>query len=322
MVSELEKAQQLLREEGDFGKGKEREYNDKEPGEFLVQTIATNSCETIGVYFSYGTTYVTLKRESGITIAKFRNETEESFLEMCKDQFNIDLEEEYNCSRTKIINGIRTRIYAMMPPLCAFPTLTISTTKPPPTQFAKTTIPDKTFDEIVHGNFIICGASGSGKTYLMNYLLNRFITDDERIATIEEFGELIPPNDSVTSIVTPPAKPNTPHLLKFVTEQSNLMRLDNIFIGEIKGGEAWPFILNLASGTKGGATIHGDSPQKALSRLRSLCRLAIDSERIVDETIAKSIEYIIIMKDKNIESINKLTGVAHNGNFAMTELKS
>ncbi len=237
-------------------------------------------------------------------------------------ELNGHVNEKYNCSRTIIVDGVRTRVFAMMPPFCDTPNITISTTKQPPTKLNKQTITDEDWDRIVHSNFMIVGKSGSGKTYLTNYLLNKFIRPDERIAIIEEFGELIPPNELTNNLIIPPAKPGELRLLEFVTEMSNLMRLDAIYVGEIKGREAWPMVNNMASGTRGGFTMHGDSARQALARLKALCRLSCDNDEAVDEFIAKSIQYIVVMKDKNIESICELKGTHIKGQFQMQEYKS
>lgn len=159
-------------------------------------------------------------------------------------------------------------------------------------------------------------------TYLFNYLLSKFIKPDELIGLVEEFGELIPPNDMTLRILTPPAKPNEKPMLRFVTEQSNLMRLDAVYVGEVKGEEAWPFVVNLASGTRGGCSIHGETAAQALNRLRALCELSGYNSETINEFIAKSIKYVIVMKKKNIQAIYKLTGTHNKNNFAMEEVYS
>lgn len=319
MSDALEKAKMILDQE-DSGEKIIKENIDLE--EFVVNEIKGNLCSTIAIKYYLSTIYVTCVYHKSTKLEKFKNYSITNFEEFCNKLLNIDFEEKYNCSRTVNIDGIRTRVFAMMPPLTKTPEITISTTKMPPTILVKQTIKDELFDTIVHSNFIIAGASGSGKTYLTNYLLNKFIKDDERIALIEEFGELIPPNELTTCIVVPPPKPGEESLLKFVTEQSNLMRLDGVYVGEIKGKESWPFVVNLASGTRGGCTIHGESAQQALSRLRALCQLSCDSDEVINDFISKSIHYIIVMKNTNIDQIYKLAGTHMKNNFTMQEIGS
>lgn len=289
--------------------------------EFVVSLIRSNLCSTIGIKYENGAVYVTCVYENDTKLMKF-DCMEQDYETFCRESLNIDLNERYNCSRTKIIHGINTRIYAVMPPFVKTPNVTISTTKQPPAKLNKTTISDELWHEIVHSNFIIVGPSGAGKTYLMNYLLNKYIGPKERIAIIEEFGELIPPNPFTINILVPPPKPGEKHLLQFMTEQANLMRLDMTCIGEIKGAEAWPFIVQGASGTRIAATLHGENLTQALNRLRALCQQSCDNKNSIDEFIAKSIKYAIIMKNKQIVKIEKLMGTHVNDNFASQEICS
>lgn len=289
---------------------------------FITNTIKENLLSTITIKYNASIVYVIITYPNNTRIVKFNNYTSDYYWEFCQNILKISKDELYNCSRTLNIDGIRTRVYSMQPPLTKTPIITISTTKIPPAQLDKKTISDKDWNEIVHSNFLICGGSGSGKTYLFNYLLSKFINEDERIALIEEFGELIPPNEMTLNIITPPAKPNETPLLRFVTEQSNLMRLDAVYIGEIKGREAWPFITNLTSGTRGGCTVHGETAQAALNRLRSLCELECSNSEAINEFISKAIKYIIVMNKKNIKAIYKLTGTHQKNTFAMQEIYS
>lgn len=318
-IDPLQMAKELLNDETEPKLDVE---NDIGLDEFIINLIKTNLCATISIKYELGDVYVIAVSSTGTNLTTFSNYTEDSYNDFCQNILGIDTKERFNCSRTIGVEGIKTRVYAVMPPFTKTPNITISTTKVPPKYLEGHADKDELFDEIVHSNFIIVGASGSGKTYLTNYLLSKYIKDDERIALIEEFGELIPPNNLTTSIIVPPPKPGEEHLLKFMTEQSNLMRLDAVYVGEIKSGEAWPFIVNLASGTRGGATLHGDSAQHALSRLRALCQLSTTNTDAINEFIAKSIKYIIVMKSKRIEGIYRLTGTQNRGNFGLEEIAS
>lgn len=326
MSTELEKALQMLNdEENDENSPLNKLSNTFEINleDFILNTIKANLCSTIGIKYELGDVYVTCVYPSKTKLEKFSNYNEEEYYDFCKKILRIDRNEEFNCSRTVNVSGVRTRVYSVMPPLVKTPNITISTTKEPPAIYNnKQTIEPELLNKIVHSNFVIVGASGSGKTYLLNYLLSNFIKENERLALIEEFGELIPPNAITNSIIVPPPKPGEESLLKFVTEQSNLMRLDKICVGEVKGAEAWPMVVNMASGTSMCCTLHGQNARQALSRLRALCRMSCDNDAAIDEFIAKSIDYIIVMKNRNIEEIQQLTHTVLNGNFQMKEVAS
>ena len=316
---EAERAIKLLGDQDgpkmDYGKQPQLE-------DFVQGLIKQNLCATIGIKHEMDAVYITCVYPQQTKLMKFDNISISSYETFCRDLLKIDPKEQYNCCRTCLIEGVFTRVYAIMPPFTKSPNITISTTKQPPATLEKNTIPDEAWDEIVHSNFIILGPSGSGKTYLMNYLLSKYIKQTERLAIIEEFGELIPPNPLTISILVPPVKPGETHLLQFITQQANLMRLDMTCIGEVKGAEAWPLIVQGASGTRISCTIHGDNLNMALNRIKALCYTSCDNAEAIEEMIAKGIKYAITMKKRQIVRIEKLMGTHNHNNFAAQEIYS
>lgn len=318
-MSELDKARMILNKNDDTSEEPKIEMG---LDEYISSTIAGNLCSTIGIFYSFGTVSITLKYQGNIKLLKYNQYSEKDYLDFCERLLKIDLKEKYNCSRSLLIEGVKTRVYALMPPLCSHPNITISTTKTPPAQLDKMTISDEVWYEIVHSNFIIIGGSGSGKTFLLNYLLSRYIRKDERITLVGEFDEGVEPNEFTSTILVPPPKPNEENLLKFVTQQLNLMRLDAFYVMEVKGAEAWPMVVNMASGTRGGCTLHGENATQALNRLRALCQESCDNDEAIDDFIAKSIKYVIVMKDTALQQIYKLTGMHHKNSFGLEEVNS
>lgn len=316
---EVERSLKFLKEDTNLP---DNQDNNQNLEDFIVGLIKANICSTIGIKYEGGIVYVTCVYPQQTKLIQFDQYDKTSYDLFCKEILQINLEEEYNCCRTCSIGGVNTRIYAMMPPFTKSPNITISTTKIPPEKLEKQSITDEQWNQIVHSNFIIVGPSGSGKTYLMNYLLNKYIKSNERLAIIEEFGELIPPNPLTISVLVPPPKPNQKHLLQFVTEQTNLMRLDMTCVGEVKGAEAWPLIVQGASGTRIAATLHGDNTAAGLNRLRALCQQSCDNVDAINEFIAKGIKYVIIMRNKQIVKVEKLMGTHNHNNFAAQEIYS
>lgn len=246
--------------------------------------------------------------------------SDSGYLSFCDRTLKLHTDKLYNDSSNILFKGVPTRVFSIMPPYKPQPLVVISTAKQPPKAIKTLSESDeRKLKKVLAGNFLIAGKSGAGKTYLLNYLLNKYYPKDERIGIIQEFAEIYPPNDYTDTICTPPRVPGQQwNDLEFLTEQSNLMRYDRILVGEIKSSEAWPFVVNCSSGTKGGATIHGSSPQDALQRLRMLCLLSGNNltESVVDPFIKKAIQYVVYVEDGQVREIAELTTV-NNGKFAI-----
>lgn len=315
--SALSQAQQLLNKTQESGK---TQGNEVEPIEYIRTVIRANQMSTLRFSLNDHDHLIIETRGLGAAKVVDLDFSVEEFWDMC-DEFDITRDEEYNCSRSLVIGGVSARVFALMPPLCSTPIVTISTTKPP--KLANRRVDPKLLEQILRSNTIFVGPSGSGKTYLLNELLNEFIKEEDSIGMIEEFAELVPPNSSAVRVIIPPYKPGEEPLLRFALEMSNLMRFERIVIGEIKGPEALPFITNLASGTKGLATLHGDDERYALQRLRILASFGARnpiSEDAINSLIAQAIEYIVVMRKHKIVSISKLNGVVHNSVFQMDKI--
>lgn len=317
-MSELNRAKAISAQKINL---KSKTLESKSIDDYVIDIIKANLLCTMHIKHELGTTYIITDYLNETKVKKFSMSPEE-YLDFCHIVFNLDPEELYNCARSLNIDGVKTRVHANMPPFTTHPILTISTTKQPPTELTQKTIPDEAWDKIVHSNFIIAGPSGSGKTYLMNYLLNKFIKKDECIALVQEFDEIIQPNELTLSIQVPPPKPGEMHLLRYATQEANLMRLAMTCVGEVKGGEAWPLIVQGASGTRIACTCHGKDTYQALARVRALCQLEVDNVDVIENLMSKSIEYIIIMNNKKIMQIDKLKGTVHQGIFQKEEIYS
>ena len=122
-------------------------------------------------------------------------------------------------------------------------------------------------------NILISGSTGVGKTSLMKALMS-LIPAIERLITMEDARELRLPN-----------QPNHVHLRydnegkKEGLTAKDLMKAvlrmipTRIFQGEIRGGEAWEFFINLCSDHPGSiTTIHSDSVRGAFAMLMTRMR--------------------------------------------------
>ena len=120
-------------------------------------------------------------------------------------------------------------------------------------------------------NILICGATSSGKTSILN-VLSSYIDSSDRILTIEDSCEL---------------QLRQPHLVPFETRRPDKdgkgeitfrdllhsalrLRPDRIILGEIRGGEALDLLQAMNTGHSGSmSTIHANNAPDALLRLET-----------------------------------------------------
>src|SRR5438094_689082 len=117
-------------------------------------------------------------------------------------------------------------------------------------------------------NVLISGGTGAGKTTLLN-ALSSFISNRERIVSIEDAAELQLHQDHVVRLETRP--PNVEG--KGAVRQRQLvinalrMRPDRIVVGEVRGEEALDMLQAMNTGHDGSmTTIHANTPRDALGR--------------------------------------------------------
>ncbi len=166
-------------------------------------------------------------------------------------------------------------------------------------------------------NIVISGGTGAGKTTLLN-ALSSFISERERIVTIEDSAELQLRQDHVVRLETRP--PNVEG--KGAIRQRELvinalrMRPDRIVLGEVRGEEAMDMLQAMNTGHDGSlTTIHANTPRDGLARLETMCMMG--DIRLPDKAIrmqiASAIHLIVQvarMSDgsRRITHITELTG--------------
>ena len=171
-------------------------------------------------------------------------------------------------------------------------------------------------------NFLVVGATASGKTSLLNACLQE-LEESERCVIIEDTPELTLPNPVSSKLVTridaqsvlPPI--DQTELLK----QSLRMRPDRLVMGEIRGGEAKDLLMALSTGHEGSfATLHAGDGRQALLRLEMLIQMGAPSwsPAAIRNLIGLSLHYIIVVEKKpeghrGLQAIYELTSVEENG---------
>ena len=166
-------------------------------------------------------------------------------------------------------------------------------------------------------NIVVSGGTGAGKTTLLN-VLSGFISDRERIITIEDSAELQMKQEHVVRLETKP--PNVEG--KGGVRQRELvinalrMRPDRVVIGEVRGAEALDMLQAMNTGHDGSiTTIHANTPRDALARLETMAMMSEVriAEKAVRSQIASAVHMIVQvsrMSDgtRRITHITELTG--------------
>ncbi len=142
-------------------------------------------------------------------------------------------------------------------------------------------------------NILISGGTGAGKTTFLN-VLSSFISEKERIVTIEDAAELQLHQEHVVRLETRP--PNIEG--KGAIQQRQLvinslrMRPDRIIVGEVRSEEALDMLQAMNTGHDGSlTTIHANTPRDALGRLETMVAMA--SLNIPDTAIRRQISSAI-----------------------------
>jgi pilus assembly protein CpaF len=146
-------------------------------------------------------------------------------------------------------------------------------------------------------NVIVSGATGSGKTTMLN-VLSSYIPDDERIVTIEDAAELRLNQFHVVSMEHRP--PNLEGkgevTIRDLVRNSLRMRPDRIVVGEARGGEALDMLQAMNTGHDGSlTTIHSNSPRDTLSRIETMVLMSgMDLPiRAIREQISSAVDLVV-----------------------------
>ncbi len=165
---------------------------------------------------------------------------------------------------------------------------------------------------------IISGGTGSGKTTMLN-ALSAFISEKERLVTIEDAAELQLQQPHVARMETRPPNIEGKGEIRQRELVKNALRMrpDRIILGECRGEEAFDMLQAMNTGHEGSmATVHANTPRDAISRLEQMIGMAglpmtVSSIR---GQIAAAIRVIVQLQrlsdgKRKVTSIAEITGL-------------
>jgi pilus assembly protein CpaF len=167
-------------------------------------------------------------------------------------------------------------------------------------------------------SMVISGGTGAGKTTFLN-VLSGYISDKERIVTIEDSAELQLKQRHVVRLECRP--PNVEG--KGAVKQRQLlinslrMRPDRIIVGEVRGEEALDMLQAMNTGHDGSlTTVHANSPRDAISRLETMALMANLNlpERAIRQQMASAVTIVVQLSrmsdgTRRVTHLSEITGM-------------
>ncbi len=161
-----------------------------------------------------------------------------------------------------------------------------------------------------HKNILVIGGTGSGKTTLVNAIINEMVALDptERIFIIEDTGEIqCAAQNSVQYHTTLDVT------MTMLLKTTLRMRPDRILVGEVRGSEALDLLDAWNTGHEGGvATLHANNPMAGLSRLKSLitrnAAAPSDIEPLIGEAVHLIVHIARLPEGRQVREILEVSG--------------
>lgn len=125
-------------------------------------------------------------------------------------------------------------------------------------------------------NIIISGGTGSGKTTLLN-TLSAFISNEDRIVTIEDAAEIQLQQDHVVRLETRPPNIEGKGAVSATDLVKNCLRMrpERIIIGECRGPETLDMLQAMNTGHEGSlTTTHANTPRDCVARMETMIMMS------------------------------------------------
>lgn len=173
-----------------------------------------------------------------------------------------------------------------------------------------------------HRDILVIGGTGSGKTTLVNAVLNHIVAiePDVRLVIIEDTGEIQCTAKNYIQYHTS-SEVSMTQLLRTTLR----MRPDRIIVGEVRGPEALDLLMAWNTGHEGGvATLHANDARSGLSRLAMLISMHPDSPKPIEPLIGDAVHLIVHIartpEGRRVEEIMEVGGY-EDGRYLINTLK-
>lgn len=161
-------------------------------------------------------------------------------------------------------------------------------------------------------NFLVSGATGTGKTTLLSTLLG-LAGLHERVVLVEDAAELDPAHPHTVGLQSRHGNLEGAGVLDLteLVRQALRMRPDRLVVGECRGAEVRELLAAMNTGHDGGgATIHANSAEAVPARLSALAALAGLAPETLALQAASALDTVVhLVRDargRRVESLNLL----------------
>lgn len=163
-----------------------------------------------------------------------------------------------------------------------------------------------------HRNILVIGGTGSGKTTLVNAVINEMVSEfpAERVFIIEDTGEIQCAASNFVQYHT-----TIEVTMTMLLKTTLRMRPDRILVGEVRGEEALDLLDAWNTGHPGGAaTLHANSAAEGLTRLKSLVSRNKSAPAEIEPLIGEAVHVVVSIArtpdGRRIQEILEVSGYA------------